>query len=1166
MKKEEIFSGKTQGKYLSAAKIICFSFLFSIPVAAFAESVVEVPAVSVVQQQGIVKGTVVDEQGETVIGANIKVVGTTVGAITDLNGMFSVNAPVGAKLEISFIGYVTQVVTVPVSRSLKVILKEDSELLDEVVIVGYGTQRVKDLTGAASNVKMEDIPDIPGTSIIDALAGQVIGLSVTQSDGRPGSTGSFKVRQPMSFDADGNSGSFNQPLIVIDDVVQVDENGDPSMTAFNMLNQSEIESMTVLKDASAAVYGSRASAGVILVKTKRGNVGAPKISYSGKLDFADAVSHAKTMNAYELGVFTNRLYNQADMVNGNGNNSYFKYSLAELEAMKNLNYNWLDEAWHSSVSHRHSLTVNGGSEKVTFFAGINYQKQETNLGNVQDYDKWTFRAGGEVKVASGLKLSATLSGYNSNKVGNNAQVNVGAGPWGNQTASRDYAMLSHMPKYIPWETLIYDEVSGETKTYFVSPWGGPQLLDNSTDSKVSGAPVWNYFAEEASKARSYNKTNGYSANFSLTYDVPFIKGLNLKGTYAISYNNSTSEQVGDYYKLARAGNTNKPDMHLLGDYTEWNFINYGDPNGENIDKKPRVKYAKNGSKSEQYSFAISYNRTFGQHDVSATGVVERAESEGDDLSQLYQGLGMSYGGTSATAGTLSSDDTGTYYRKYESGSLSYIGRASYKYANRYLAQFVFRSDASTKFAPENYWGFFPTGSLGWVASEEKFFNNSTLGKIFDFLKVRYSLGKTGKDNVEAWRWLQIYNIKPTGGMGFGSLGGQYTSGASINGTANRNIKWDTTIKQNIGLDMNMLNNRLSVTADFYYDKTKDLIMTISDPEEPIYVGAKLPSINYGKKDAWGFELSVRWSDDIKQSLLPSWGPIKYSIGLDYGISWNKTVLGVEPTFDYPAEAVNRTDYTGYRGMGAEYGFKTWKHTSSGDGILRNQTDIDNYWDYLTKLAEAAGVSPNFLGITSKEKMYPGMLVYEDIAGDIDTENKTIAGPNGVISKEHGEDYAKLADNRRHGINTKLRLQWGNFSWSAQISTTWGGFLDFRGSQTKTSSFMWSQFSYINDMFDMDDNPNGRYPTMAAGNAYGETSDFWQVSAFRMYVRNMTFAYSFPKSILKKVNVDALSINLTGNNLWDFHNPYPDHFVNVYDGIKTGYPTLRTWSLGLNLTF
>ncbi len=215
----------------------------------------------------------------------------------------------------------------------------------------------------------------------------------------------------MSFDG---SSSFNQPLIVIDDVVQVDENGEPSMTAFNMLNHSDIESMTVLKDASAAIYGSRASAGVILVTTKRGSVGTPKISYSAKLDFADAISHIKTMNAYETGVFTNRMFRQIDMINGNTNNAAFLYSDSELNAMKSLNHNWLDEAWNSSLSQRHSLTVDGGTDKVTYFAGMNYQNQETNLGSVQDYDKWTFRTGGDMKVMAGLRLSASVSDLTQN--------------------------------------------------------------------------------------------------------------------------------------------------------------------------------------------------------------------------------------------------------------------------------------------------------------------------------------------------------------------------------------------------------------------------------------------------------------------------------------------------------------------------------------------------------------------------------------------------------------------------------------------------------------------------------------------------------------------------------------------------------------------------------
>lgn len=427
----------------------------------------------VVNQAKTVNGTVVDENGEPLIGVSVLVKGSTRGTVTDFDGKFSLSLSGGEVLQLSYIGYQTQEVKVGNQTILKISLKPDNQVLDEVVIVGYGTQRVKDLTGAATSVKMDEIIDVPGASLVDALSGQVVGLSVSESNGRPGATGTFKVRQPVSFN-DANK-NFNQPLIVIDDIVQVDENGEPTMTAFNMLDQSEIESMTVLKDASAAVYGSRASAGVILVKTKRGTQGAPRISYSGKLDFSDAVSHAKTMNAYELGVYTNRMFRQTDQINKNTDYAPYLYSDEELEAMRSLNYDWLDKAWHSAVSQRHSLTVNGGSEKVTFFAGVNYQDQQTNLGDVQDFSKWTFRAGGEVKVTSGLRLSASVSGYNTDKVGNNIQVSINQGPWGNSSASKDYGMLRHMPKYIPIETQVFDEASGEMRTYYMSPWGRPEI-------------------------------------------------------------------------------------------------------------------------------------------------------------------------------------------------------------------------------------------------------------------------------------------------------------------------------------------------------------------------------------------------------------------------------------------------------------------------------------------------------------------------------------------------------------------------------------------------------------------------------------------------------------------------------------------------------------------
>ena len=1164
MNKNLLLSGKAQIRRAVRAFCLCL-FLGNIATQVLANS--DVSAVNGVRQDVTVKGLVVDETGETVIGANIKVVGAATGAITDIDGKFAVVVPDGGKIEISFIGYTTQTLVVPKNgEEMKIILKEDSKVLDEVVVVGYGTQRVKDLTGAATSVKMDDIADLPGASIVDALAGKVNGLTVTPSSGRPGATGSFKVRQPMSFD--GANSSFNQPLIVIDDVVQVDQNGEPDMTVFNMLDQSEIESMTILKDASAAIYGSRASAGVVLVKTKRGREGTPKISYSGKLDFADAVSHVKTMGAYETGVFTNRMINQL-YANDGGNYTDYLYSQDELNAMKSLNYDWLDRAWSSSFSHRHSLSVNGGNDRVTYFASINYQKQDTNLGNVQDYDKWTFRTGGEVKVAAGLKLSASISGYGSEKTDVQDQAKIGSGPWGSQSNSHDYAQLRHMPKYIPIEVDVPDPLSGKTRSYYTSPWVGPHAVDNSTDANVgNGFAVWNFFANEASNARKNSDANGYNANFSLTYDVPFVKGLSVKGTYAINYSNKKNTSIGDYYTLARAANTNEAGMHLLGDYTQWNFINYGDPEGDDPNKKPRVVYGKNTTKTEQMNLMLTYARVFGKHDVAVTGVIERSEGEGDDQQLWYNGPGTSFNGASNTAGELSTDGNQTYSKKYESGSLSYIGRANYKYSDRYLLQFLFRADASTKFAPENYWGFFPTGSVGWVISEEKFFKNSPVYKLVDYLKLRYSLGKTGKDNVAAWQWLQIYNINPTGGLGFGQIGGEWSNGANINGTANRDIKWDSTIKQNIGLDFNMLSGRLSASIDYYYDKTKDLIMLVSNAEDPIYSGAKLPPVNYGKKDAWGWEFSLKWSDRISQSLIPSWGPVRYSVGMDYAIDWNKTVLGQDQVFTYPSTMDSKINQTGYRGPGDEWGFKVWKNTSQGDGMLRTQKDIDDYWEYLSNLATAAGTSPSYLGKSSKSDLKPGMLAYQDVAGAIDVNNKTIAGPNGIISRDQGEDYTKLASNRIHNINTHLSAQWGDFSWSAQLATSWGGYAYIYNDVAQkidNGTMIWSQFSYVNDMFDPVENPNGKYPSMAVSGAYGERSDFWEVSSFRMFVRSMTLGYSLPKNLLKKVGIDKLQINLTGNNLWDFYNPYPDNFRNMYDDCRTGYPTLRTWTLGVNLT-
>lgn len=1176
MEKGKIFSGKTQNRYLSAAKIICLSFLFSVPVEAFATDAFEVASVNAVQQQKHVKGTVVDSQGEPIIGANVKVVGTTTGSITDLNGNFSLSASAGAKVEVSFIGYTTQIVAIPANGVVKVTLIEDTKLLDEVVVVGYGTQRVKDLTGAAASVPLGDIEQLPGTSVMQSLAGTVVGLNITQADGRPGSTPKVTIRQPSPTLAGGVS--FG-PLVVIDDVVQVNDLGEPDMNALNLLDHSEIESMTILKDASAAVYGSRASNGVILVKTKRGNVGAPKISYSAKLDFSDAVSHSKLMNTYETGLFTNRMFRQYAAQKG-GDDKYgtadYLFSDAELNKMKGMNYDWLDEAWHSSMSQRHSLTVNGGTEKVTYFAGVTYQDQETNLGNVADYNKWTFRAGGEVKVASGLKLSATVAGYSTNKTSPNYQAKINKGPWGNQSQSTDYVQLHHMPGYIPWE------VTTDMGTYYTSPYVGPQhdYVYTNDDAMKVDPYMWNFFANEASNARKVNEENGYNANFSLTYDVPFIKGLSLKASYAINYANTFNNDIGDYYQLAFANNINKEGQHLIGDYTTFDYPTFGvrtTPTASPV----KIIYESTYRKNEQMNFTINYARQFGEHDIAFTGVVERAENEGHAQKTVYYAPDKAYNGVSNTAGSLGTKDDYTFARN-ESGALSYIGRLNYKYGNRYLAQFIIRADASTKFAPENYWGTFPTGSLGWVLSEEKFFKNSKLAKYVDFIKLRYSLGKTGKDNVKAWSWLSAFNIAENHGIAFGVNGGYPINGVMYNGTANRNIKWDSTIKSNYGIDLNILDNRLNMTVDYFFDKTKDKLMTVAAKEgEPsvLYIGTALPAMNYGRSEEYGWEFSLSWRDKINQDILPSWGPIRYGISMNYGISWSKVTRGNEPFFTYPSyteTASEARNWTGAMNPTNEWGFKVWKGTSRGDGVLRTQQDIDNYWSYLSQNAanakdangNPATKQPSYFDVKSKDDMYVGMLAYQDLGGDdVDVDGRKISGPDGAIRRD--EDYSKLASNRRHGISTNLSLQWGDFSWSTQLATQWGGYQVLYQDVKQginNSTIMWSQFSYMNDMFDPIDNPEGKYPSMAVNNAYGELSDFWLMPTFRMYVRHMTFAYSLPKKLLKKVGIDRLQFNLTGNNLWDFYNPYPKKFRNMYDDGDAAYPTLRTWTLGVNLTF
>ncbi len=1087
----------------------------------------------------VITGKVVDYDGLPLPGVNVIVKGTSTTANTDFDGQYKIEASRGSVLEYTFIGMKTAQKTVGASNVVDLAMQQDAASLEEVVVVGYGTQQREKLTGAIATIDPEKIQDLPVSNLAESLRGQIPGLSVGgYGTRRPGETADLQIRQTFSFSKDGGS---DIPLIVIDDMVQVDpQNGKPTLDLFNRLDPSEIESITVLKDGSAAIYGSRASQGAIIVKTKRGKAGKTKFTYSSQFSVNDAVSHVKTTSAYEDGLYNNRI--QEAFGNDPETSSKF-FSPLELEEMKTLNYNWLDKAWKSAEQQKHSLTVNGGNEKATYFAGVTYFTQGANLGD-QDFKRWNFRTGVNAKLSEDLDLSVSVSG-NSGDVEksftkSSSSVRNGFASAVTNAEQADYGFLLHMPKYVPITTIVGGE------EYYMSPFHRTDRNLGGNQNSNSSIAGWNYFALLDSGSKQVENDFSYNVNASLSYKVPFIKGLSFRGSFARTQTSSYTEQVALPFTLARITNFNSAGRHLASAASDSNY-----KIADNT-KQARVVWDNRGSKSTQANFFANYARTFGDHDIDAMFSAERSESNYDFVRLYYENPGKDFLGTYATAGTLT---TNSYNQKGESGTLSYFGRLNYSFKDRYLVQFILRQDASTKFAPENYWGTFPGLQLGWIASKEEWFQKALPG--VDFLKLRYSIGKTGNDNINPWRWTTYYDVITDKGFQFGSNGGVLGSALAPRVNPNRNVGWDTHIKNNYGIDFNVFDNRLQVSADYYFDKATDMLITMAGAVDvPISVGGGFAEQNYAAVNSWGTEFAVRWNDNIKEDF-------SYNVGVNFGFSGNEVKKYPDGALRHPSFNDTRTGSTF---VNPSWGFKTWTGTSTADGILRTDEDVANYWQYLTDNATAVGGTPNFLGITSVANLKKGMLAYQDLGGAFDAETGTQAPADGRIDKNL--DYGKIGKSKRsYGFTTNLGMKYKGIYLRSQIGTSWGGFrdIDVVPQYTSTNDAFWSRESFWSDMYGYD-NLDGKYPNLAFRDQLSVPSDFWEVNTFRCVVRNLTVGFEVPKDIVSELRMDKVTLGVTGYNLWDLYNPYPDHYRNMYDSSMTGYPTLRTWTVNLNISF
>ncbi len=1092
-------------------------------------------SMSATAQNETLSGKVIDELGEPVIGATVTVAGTKIATVTDFDGNYKLSAPKGSKVTISYIGYNT--VTVQPGGTVK--LEEDKQTLEEVVVVGYGSQKKAHLTGSVASVPVDEIQDLASGGLASTLSGLVNGLSVSGGDARPGERASMYIRDTNSL---GDVGSTAQePLYVIDgyiypnDVKVGNTTQNLGAEAFNNLDPSEVESISVLKDASAAVYGARAANGVILVTTKKGKMGAPSISYSGTFGFTNEVSRPELLNAYNWG----RLYNAiaaADPTNTSLNRTTALYQKDELEAMKGLNYDLLDDNWKTAFMHKHSVNISGATEKVNYFAGISYFDQDGNMGKL-DYNRFNYRAGVDVKISKWLTANLTVSGDYGKK--NKPLVKVGG-----SGDEKDYNLLLTRPRYLP-------EYVGE---YPIAAYGISNAEKNQNQR-------YNYSVLQNNGDYSRQMSNNMNIHGSLSYDFGWsniLKGLKLNFSYSKSINNDKVNQYGSSFTLYQMQKRYGSGMHLYtpttGDDPSINYLDDSNFTAINTNNGNMLYRTMTRTDNYQINFTAQYARDFGKHHVSALFSIEKSEAESEYLvGQRENPYPFTTGQYNSATGEMT-----TQFTRSESGTLSYIGRINYVYADRYLFEFLLRSDASTKFAPNNYWGTFPAISAGWVISEEPWFQNIKGLKWVDFLKLRASWGLTGRDNLAAWQWMQVYAQDANKGIVLGEgISNDSSNRITINknnSAINPDVHWDKSYKTNIGLDFQVLNRRLAVGVEYYKVRNREMLLNLSQ-EIPSIIGSQSASTNVGEMNSWGWEVSLTWRDKIGKDF-------KYHIGLNTGYSDNEVL-----NMDFEDEYIYRQIRKGGRTDIGSWGMQCI-------GMFRSFQDIEEYFDRY-------GIT-SYMGLT-KDKVRPGMLIYKDVRGDYDKTTDTYAGPDGIVDKDNDQVCLSNRSNP-YGFTINAGANWKGLSVSLQFGASWGGYETLPTAAISVPSN--SNIEYYNmpsfwnpdnmfvyqDIYDgsgnllMAQNREAQYPNLAYSDVNSVASSFWRVSAARVRLSRLTIAYALPSNWFKSIGIKSARVNVTGTNLLNFYNPYPDKFTSPMAGTYGSYPNLRKWTIGVNLSF
>lgn len=1032
-----------------------------------------------------VSGNVKDEKGEALIGVSIQVKGTPTGNITDIDGNFSLSSvPANGELVFSYMGYETQTIPVKGKSVINVVLKEDSQALDEVVVVGFGTQKKVNLTGAVASVGAEVLENKPVANVGQALQGVVPNLNVSATNAQPNSSSSFNVRGGTSIGlkkdkTDEWEVKNGSPLIIVDGI-QVDAD------YLNMMNPSDIENISVLKDASAsAIYGARATYGVMLITTKSGKSDSKAtVTYNLNLQWNTPSRTPDILDSYTHQLASNK---QAEMTGGTvtpwmetvlaAKKKYMEDPRPENAWIYNegstTNMTWVanNNLYENCVKdwtplQRHNISISGGSAKTRYYISLGYQRQEGMYDVNTDVQKrYNINVNLTTKITDWFDVASKIS-YNTSNY-NEPYLVAGKG------------------------TSVWASMKNEPNRNLNMP------IKTGPNDPIPNAWTDNIFGWLAYGATQ--ETKNTNTVYSVTPTITLLPELNVKAE--LSY------RPTEYYQKRVV-----PTRNYVVD--DWNKTVDAHTNPSSIREETRH--------SDYYTINAyaNYNKAFGNHNVSAVAGFNQewyyyrklyGEAENiltNDLPTLGMTTGAQYTGDNAEHWAI----RGAFVR------------ANYDYAGRYLVEFSGRYDGTSRFGKNSRFQFFPSFSAGWRLSEEKFMENTR--NWLDNLKIRGSWGSLGNQDVANYAYIASY-----GAADYISwvMNGEQIKGMSPTAIIANDLSWETASTLDFGIDFTLLKGRLDATFDWYTRRTTDILM--SGTKLPAVLGATVPKRNSGELKTNGWELSLKWKDQLSNG-------IRYDIGL---------VLS-----DYQSEVVkfsgnpNKLLSTLYDGMkmGEIWGYET-------AGILQ-ESDFtkDENGKYIL-----IGPSQNKV-TTTASTWYPGDIRYADLNND----NEISTGDNTLENPGDRKIIGNSTPRYQYGITGNI--SWKNFDlniffqgigkkdvWISD-NVFWGG---------SGTSGNWEM--YKNSW--TPEHTNAKYPMYAGRGQNQAVQSGYLFNGAYLRLKTLAVGYTLPREWTSKAKLSNVRLSLSGYNLFEI-----TQIPNLYDPdqISSSYPMMRSVAFGLQVGF